>query len=350
MAASNSHKKSKTGQKIMLTVVTLIIISSVVFIAYYFTANKSTSKYIDALNQSKLQIDTGNNLIADAASSIGNIDVNKKDSASDVIQKLSEAEKDIEAGVDTINSINPPSKYAVQYNAFKTGAAFNLKIVQQAKLIIKNPKSKQVENAIEALNSYISQTTNNYSASKLKTAYITLPSGVISLPDKIHQYAFKMYDDYVSKSRKLEQYNSYYNSMTNVLSDITAQFTDINTNFSQIKSSNGSMQDLYVYIDSKLTKLSNVQDSYNKLSVPEKAVKTHSSIGNLLKQYISYCQNYKDTLIQYEEAGSDESQQKLIEAALNDLNAQYSSYSKQLQSITNTYNSEKTKYSDTDNL
>jgi hypothetical protein len=263
---------------------------------------------------------------------------------------MSKAEAQIQAAIVKLKKITPPSKYTKQYNTYINGITLNKKIYTQAYLILKNTKSKDLENAINALYKYVSDSTAAYDAAKLGRSYIELPSDILTLPDKLHQFAFKSYNDYEAKNRLLEQYNAYFDSMDKMVKNYRDIQADMGSYVNSINNNTTTIANVYLEVEKKLNSLTDLQNSYLALTIPPKAVSIHQSFGDILKRYIAYCQDYKTTLTKLEEAGQD---QMLIQEAtfvFDELEIRYKEIAKAFTDFNEKYNGDKSMYSDSENL
>lgn len=336
--------------KIGLSVLTVFIVVAIVFTTYYFTLNKEDSSYINQLYKYKQIVDKSNDSVADAIKNIDTIDLKNTSEIDDIKKVVSSASSDLYDAYQNLESLRAPAKYNGQFASYKNGIHLNWKIFQQAKLILKNPKSNKLHNAINDLSGYIVDTSKAYEESKLRKAYIKLPAGILSMSEKINTYAFNVYKDYEEKSQSLEEYTNYFRSMDQILTDFNTAKIDLNPNLSLIKANSISTDDVYAKIESILTEVENIQTSYTSLSVPPKMGDRHRQLDDMLKFYINYCTDFKAALNKYEEVSTDPSSQADVNSLFNDLETKYKNLTKQFNDYQNGYSNDKIKYSDVNNL
>lgn len=347
---TKTKKKHPVMQKLGLSILTVLIVTAIVFTTYYFTLNKEDSKYINQLYKYKVEVDKSNNSVADAVKNIDNIDVKNSSEIDGIKSTISNAVSDLENVLQDLQQLRPPAKYKLQYDNFTNGIFFNKRIFMQANLIIKNPRSNKLKSATNDLSSYISNASKAYDLSKLKKASITLPNGIVNLSDNVNNYAFNIYNDYEARNQSLEQYTAYFKSMDDVITMFNNSKEDLGINLNLIKTNTLSMDDVYTKIEGDLTELNQIQTSYNALSVPPKMGSRHKQFNDIIQSYIYYCQDFKTALNKYEEAGSDTNSQNDVNLAFSDLAAKYKLICTNLSNYQIGYNNDKAKYSDINNL
>lgn len=337
-------------QKIGLSVLTVLLVAGIVFITYSFTLNKEDSSYINELYKYKIEVDKSNDLVANAVANIDSINIKNLSEVSSIEDKISSASSNLKKVLDEISTLRPQEKYQNQYNSFVNGIALNRKIFIQTNLILKNPRSSNLKSAINDLSTYIVDTSSAYESSKLKRAYIKLPSGILGMTDKINTYAFNVFKDYETRSQTMEQYTSYFSSMDSILSSFNNAKIDLYGNISLINSNTISIDDVYAKIEEKANEISGIQNAYNSLNVPPKMGDIHRQLDDILKAYSYYCQDFKYALNKYEEAQSDQSLMPDVTSTLNDLENKYKTISQNFTNYYNGYNNNKAKYSNINNI
>lgn len=343
-------KKSKTTQKILISVSTLLLLGIIFFVSYHFTSGNTKSNYIDALYEEKIKVDGANNTVAEAVKNIDKLDISNKDELQSIISAVGKGESAIQSSINSLSKISPPATYKEHYSAFIEALSLNKKILTQTNLILKNTKSKDLQKAIDNLDEYIGNTTKAYENSKLDKIYIKLPSEIVTLWNKVETYAMTSYSVYETKARLLDQYTEYYNSMDSIIEEFVNEKQDLNTYIDAIRANQTSIGDVYVEIDKKIGKLTDLKNSYSKLSVPAKTARQHGKFKDIIEGYISYCEQFKPLLTELEEAGSNPD-------ALMEVSMSMDALSTSLQIINVSYNeyhelytSDKDLYMNIDNL
>jgi hypothetical protein len=343
-----SRNNKKFSKKITLLIIFVII--AAIFTAYFLTINSTDSKYINALHIQKQNIDNINKTLASAVEELEYTDINDPEGLKDIALSVANSETMIAKAIEDLKKITPPSKYQKQFNLYLQGVTLNKRILTQTKLILQNPRSSSINNAVDALYKYVSETTQAYELSKLGKSYISLPSEVLTLPDKVSQYAFNAYNSYESKSRLLEQYTSYFNSMDSVVFGFQSAKVDFGKNLDLISRNKISIDEIYTEIEKKLLELNDIQSSYNSLTVPSKLAEHHQKLNELIRSYTYYCQDFKSTLMSLEEAGGDHIKLQETSEIFNNLQTKYDSIAKSFVQYVETFSSNQSFYTDINNL
>jgi hypothetical protein len=348
--SNKEEKKHSVLQKLGLSILTIVIVAAIVFTTYYFTLNKEDSSYINELYKYKVEVDKSNAQVAEAIKNIDSLDLKSTAEINTIKSEISNESSALQDIQKEIEKLDPPSKYKVQYDTFANGIYLNRRIFMQTNLILKNTKSTSLKSAINALTDYISKTSAAYESSKLKKAYIKLPDGIIGMADKVNTYAFNIYNDYETKTQSLEQYNSYFKTMDDILTTFNSTKEDLNSYVNFIKSNTLTTDDVYAKIESKLSDITQLQTSYTSLAVPPKMGDRHNQFDAIINAYFNYCQDFKTALNQFEEAGNDTNAQSDVNSTFNDLSTKYKNISKSFTDYWNAYSNDKEKYSDINNL
>ena len=343
----NSHP---VLQKFLLSILTVILVGTIVFTTYYFTMNKENSSFIDSIYKYKVEVDKSNAIVVEVIKGIDNIDIKSTSTINKIIGQIKIASTILQNTYDEIQKIKPPAKYKAQFSDYVSGIYSNRKIYMQTNLILKNPTSKDLDNAINALYKYVSDASKGYENSKLGKAYIALPAQIVDMPEKINQYAFKSFNDYENRSRSLEEYQSYFKAMDDVLASFNTSKIDLSSNLEPIKNNTISLDDVYIKIENKLSDMSQIQNAYNSLTIPAKMVRRHELFDGILKSYTYYCQDFKLALTKLEEAGNDPTAQAGVNSTFDDLKTKYQIISSNYTDYVNSYYGDKNKYSDINNL
>ncbi|MDF2675628.1 MAG: hypothetical protein K0R09_3900, partial [Clostridiales bacterium] len=224
------------------------------------------------------------------------------------------------------------------------------RILTQTNLILKNTKSKDLQKAVDALDKSIEDTATAYENSKLETVYIKLPSEILTLWDKVGNFAIAAYSDYEVKERLLEQYTEYYNSMDSIIEDFINEKQDLNTYINAISDNRTTISDVYVEIDKKLINLSKIKNSYAKLSVPSKTAKQHGQFNEIINSYSIYCEQFKPVLTELEEAGSNPDALMEVSMSLDGLYVRLQEINFNYTEYKDLYDNDKDIYMNIDNL
>jgi hypothetical protein len=347
---AEKSKKGSTSRKISIAILTILIVAATIFITYYFTSNSASNKYINALYKQKQNIDKANNLVAQSIKNLSNLGSKNKEELTKIINTISNAEAMIASSIENIKKITPPAQHKTQFNTFLQGVTQNKRIFTQTRLILSNTKSNSLNNAINSLYKYVSDTSKFYESSKLKKAYISLPNEILTLPDKVHNYASKMYSEYENKSRLLEQYNSYFNAMNGIVLDFQNEKVDLGNNLELIKNDQISFEEVYIQIEKKLAKLDDLLNSYNNLTVPANLATQHQKFNEIIKSYTYYCQDFKSLLTKFEGAQGNEAMLKEVNEQFNALEEQYKKISQDFTSYLDKYHGDEAFYTDINNL
>lgn len=341
---------SKTYQKILISISTLVLLGLIFFISYHFTSGKTRSNYSNAIYEQKLKIDEINNTAADAVKNLDKLDISDTEGIKSIISSIGKAESSIQDSINSVKKITPSADYKEQYSSLLEGLSLNKKIYTQTNLILKNTKSKDLQNAIDALEKNIADTVATYENAKLDDIYIKLPGGILTLWNKVESYAMTSYSNYESKSRLLEQYSEYYNSMDTIIEKFANEKQDLNMHIDSLKVGQTSVGDIYVIIDKKLGKLVSIQNEYTKLSVPSKTAKQHGQFNEILNRYFEYCEEFKSVLKELEEAGSNTDALMEVNISLEQLYVKYEEINAFFNTYKELYNSDKDTYMNIDNL
>lgn len=340
----NVPGESKTSQKILISICTLLLLGIIFFVSYHFTSGKTKSSYIDSLYTQKLKIDEINTTAASAVKNIDKLDSASSEGLKSIISAITKAESSIQGCINNLSEVSPPGDYKEQYSSFREALSLNKKIYTQTNLILKNTKSKDLQKAIDALNKCIKDTSTAYENSKLDRVYIKLPGEILTLWDKVGSYAMASYSNYESKERLLEQYTEYFNSMDKIIEGFVNEKQDLNTYIDAISANQTTISDVYTEIDKKLGRLYNIKNSYTKLSVPSKTAVQHGRFNNLIDRYSEYCSEFKTELTNLKEAGSNTDALMEVNVSLDglyvkfeDINVSYNEYKELYDKDKDTY-------------
>lgn len=345
-----AQKLSKTSQKILISISTLLLLSIIFFVSYHFTSGKTKSSYIDSLYAQKLKIDEINKTAANAVKNIDKLDISKKEELQSIISAISKAESSIQGCINSLGKISPPGSYKEHYSSFLEALSLNKKIYTQTNLILKNTKSKDLQKAIDALDKNIGDTEAAYENSKLNKVYIKLPGEILTLWDKVGGYAMASYSNYEAKERLVEQYTEYYNSMDTIIEDFNNEKQDLNTYIEAIRSNQTSISDVYLAIDKKLSQLNRIKNSYTKLSVPSKTAAQHGRFNDIINGYSTYCEEFKSVITQLEEAGSNTDAIMEVNISLDELYVKLQEINVSYNEYKDLYDKDKNIYINIDNL
>jgi hypothetical protein len=293
----------------------------------------------------KLKIDDANKAVSDAVKGMDKLDVTNTAELNKIISVISQSDSTLGNSLKVLNNIAPPAKYKTQYQTFVQGIASNRKIYTQANLILKNTKSKDLQKAIDSLDKYTEDTTKFYENSKLGKAYIKLPPDILTLWDKVSNYAIAAYSNQEAQSRLLEQYTAYFDAMDTLIEQFSNAKTDLNSYVEALNNNQITIGDVYIEVERKLGELNRIKGIYTGMAVPPKTLEQHKMFNELINNYTSYCEEFKAALTELEEAGGNKD--ALGEASLTfeslyvryvDINRSYTDY-KQI------YDADKAKYS-----
>lgn len=342
--------ETKTYQKILISISTLLLLGIIFFVSYHFTTGKTKSSYIDSIYAQKLKIDDINTTAAAAVKDIDKLDPSNKDGLQSIVTKVAKAEASIQSCIKDLSKISPPAKYKDHYSLFLEALSLNKKIYTQTNLILKNTKSKDLQKAIDALDKNIGDATTAYENSKLDKVYIKLPGEILTLWDKVGSYAMNSYSNYESKARLLEQYTEYFNSMDKIIENFTNEKQDLKTYIDAISAGKTSIGDVYAAIENKLSKLNSIKNSYTKLSVPSKTAAQHRRFNDIINNYSSYCEEYKSALTELEEAGSNQDALMEVNISLEELYVKLEEINVSYNEYKDLYDKDKDMYMNIDNL
>lgn len=346
------HDKSSIfkNRNLWIAFSTLMLVLIILFGTYYLFAQKANNGYVSLLIQQKNKIDAANKSAAKALKNIGSLDTEDQDKLKSIISKVSDSESLITNAYNALLKISPSAKYKTQYNNYVKAVILNKKIFTQTNLILKNTKSKDLKKATDALYEYVAEAANSYEAARLGKSYIMLPTDIIALPDNVAAYANKAYEQYVSNTILLEQYNTYYASMDEVNSKFQNVMTDLNLNLEKIKNGNASLEQIYILIEDKFSQLNDISDKYNSINVPSNIAKDHQSFNDILNSYTNYCQDFKTSLTQFEEAGDNALKLDEVNTNFTNLEKVYKTIYDSYSNFTETYEKNKSTYTNIENL
>lgn len=336
---------------------TLIILSCILMLfcisysAYYCLSKKTSSNYSNDLYKHKLAIDKAN---SSAALAIKSANLNNMSSANikNLQAAFTSSQDALSSELSSLKSINPPSEFSAQFKLFLSALEQNKNIYTQSILILKNTKSDKIQDACSALSKYIDDAASLYKKSNYKNISISIPNEIKSFPSPLKQYALNQYSNYKSKEDLLKQYNDYFNKMNQLVQQFQTNLSNLNTNVSLIQTKSESVDDVYVIIQKKIDTINVIITTYNSMSVPPKTTKQHQSFYEIIKIYLDYCLNFKDTLTSYESALSKAgaADTSSYTNSFNSLNNTYNTIYQSFKNYSNQFNSDKDKYSDINNL
>lgn len=341
--------RSNSKQKILIASITALVILGVLFGTYYFTSSRSDSKYFSYINFQKENVDKVNVEVAKLASKIDELDYKNADEVNKLITSLSTNYDNIQKTLNELMAYNPNSKYSEQFDAFRKGVGFNAKILQQTILILRNP-TKDTDNALKDLDTYLSETTKYYNMAKLRNFSISLPNEMLAISGNVTTYATKANNDYEAKKRLLEQYTEYISSMENIHKSFQTAMVDLSSNFDLILSGKRSMGDVYVDVDKKMTEINSIKNSYDSINVPSKFANQHKKFNTIIESYFNYCQEFKNTLTAIEETGNDKEKLDALGEDIDSIRIRYVEIKNSFDNYLNQFNSDKYYYQDINNL
>lgn len=340
-----SKKKNGNVQKLIIALSTIAIIFAVFFITYYYMYSNTSSQFINAVKEEIANIDKANK---DAYDAVKNLD--KLDTQKEIIKVVSNSRDEINGSLKTLESTVPQEKYKKQYDAYISGARANLRVMQLAVNILSNPKSKDIPNAMDSLDKYVEEAKKSYESVKLGKLTIKSSEELERLSIKIREISSAIYSDHASKAASLEQYTNYFDTMDSILGSFESQMTDLNNYVILINDGQTTVSNVYSDIENKLVKLTEIKNSYNKISVPAKTLNQHNTFNDILDFYSHYCQDFKSTIILYEEAGTNEAAIMEVNMTFDELYIRYQEFTSRYKDYKNLYNGDKAFYMDINNL
>lgn len=347
---SNASKTSKTNQKILISISTLLLLGIIFFVSYHFTTGNTKSNYKDSLYTQKLEVDKINKTVAEAVKDIDKLDISNTEELKGIISIISKGEASMQSSINAISKITAPANYSSQYSSFLEALTLNKKIFTQTNLILKNTKSKDLQKALDALDKYTGEAVAAYENSKLDKIYIKLPNEILTLWDKVGNFALASYSNYESKSRLLEQYTEYYHSMDSIIESFINEKIDLRTYIDAIKNGQTSIGDVYVEIDKKMNQINKIKNDYSKLSVPSKTAKQHGQFSEILNSYSTYCEQFKLVLTELEEAGSNTDALMEVSISLDELDIRLAEINSNYKDYKELYDKDKDIYMNINNL
>jgi hypothetical protein len=343
-------ENSAKPKKWLILLSTVLVIFAVLFGSYYFISNRADSSHISFLKSVKENVDKANSANAKLVTGIEKLDYkNSKDVAS-LISSLSQNMELINKSLEAINKYNAIPKYLEQFKAFRDGVESNKKIYTQMTLILNSQGNKGVVAALDALDGYISETSKLYDKAAIGKVHIVLPNEILNLGGSVRSYATKALNDYEAKKMLLDQYSAYFTNMEKVVSDFQKTKSDFGTYVTAMESGNKSVGDIYIDIDKKLSDVSTIKGSYDKISVPSKLAAKHKAFDTLIKNYFTYSNDFKALLTELEEAGNDNAKLSALSDDLGELDVRYGELSNSLNEYINNFNKDKSFYQDPSNL
>lgn len=349
------HEKKKTDKK---TPMTLIISLSVVLVCvaalfgtYYFTINKSDTKYIKALNAVKVKIDQINKQASDALPLIEGAETTKDMTKINEFKNvIKTCESDFSEVTKAMQDITPTQKYGAQFQNYSLGVDANKKIFAQISLILNNLNSSDMDKALEALNTYITKAKTHYAASELKRIKITLPTGIEKINLEIGNYTSSYQTDYSNKVLESEQYVAYFEAMDKVVYNFNNLKSNLNQNYTLLENNAITFNNVYTAIENKFESLADIGKDYYKIRVPEKVADLHNKFDLYFNRYYDYCTDFKETIGAYEEVESGSDEAKVIKEQFKDINKKYNDITKAFNDFVEEYNTAKHFYCDPNNL
>lgn len=345
------NQKNRKSLKIaLITISSIIFLTGIIFTAYYMTTNSTNSKYINELYNQKKVIDDANKSIGSSISKLSDPQSADSSEIEGLLTSVIKAESSMEKSIEQLKKISPPAKYKEQYDTYIKGVTLNKRIYTQTRLILQNATSTSIGNAVDALYKYVSDAAQAYELSKLGKSYISLPSQIVTLPDRVSEYAFNVFNSHEAKTRLLDQYTVYFDRMYKINNDFENVKVDLEENLNLIQSRSTSIENVYTDIEKRLSSLSDIQAAYNILTVPSKIVENHQKFNDIINTYTYYCNDFKLALVKLESAGSNLDELEEAGRLFDDLNRKYREISTAFSGYIETFNSNHTFYTDINNL
>lgn len=344
--------KRNTGgvQKALISVSTLFLVIGVFFAAYHFISSKTSTKFTDFIFEQKQKIDETNTKAGNSLKNLDKLKTSDKDEINSIIKTVSSSEKDIVQTLEELKKMNPPERFKKQFDRYIEAVGLNRRIMYQTCLILKNPRSNDLQKALDALDKYVKDTEKAYEAINLEKSVIKLPEDIVLLPENMREYSNVIYNDYAAKANALEQYTQYYDSMDPLVYELKTEISDLNNYILLIKDGQTTIETVYAEIEKKFAKLTTIKNNYIQISVPSKAAEQHKTFNDLSDRYISYCQDFKSTLVMLEEAGTSEEDLLEVNMAFDELIVRYKEIESALNTFAQNYESNKAFYKDINNL
>lgn len=329
----------------------VLLLFCVSYSAYYYLIKKTNSSYTDEMYKHKITINKANSSAASAIRSANLNSLSDKD-VTNLKAAFTSSQNILGSEIISLKALNLPSQFKNKCDLLLNAVEQNKNIYTQSLLILKNYKSDKIQDACDSLSKYIESTISLYKKSNCKDIEITIPSEIKSFPGPLKQFTLNEYSNYKSKEDLLKQYNDYFNTMNQLVQKFQSSLTNLNTNISMIQTKSESLDDLYGIIQKKTDTINSIITTYNSLSVPPKTTKQHQNFYDIVKSYLDYCLNFKDTLTTYKNTiskagGADTSS---FDSSFNSLNNTYNTIYQSFKNYLTLLNNDKEKYSDANNL
>lgn len=345
-----SKKNTSSIQKALIALSTLLLVLGVFFITYHFMSNRTSDKFNDIINVQKLKIDEANTKAASSLKNLDKLKTSDKDKIDNMINTISSSEKAIGKALDELKSINPPERLKTQFDGYINAVSINRRILYQTCLILKNPRSNDLQKALDALDKYVTETEKAYKAIKLEKSSIKLPDDILLLPENMRQYSTVIYNDYTAKTNALEQYTQYFDSMDPIIYEYKSEMYDLNNYIILIKDGQTTVDTVYAEAEKRLVKLTEIKNEYIQISLPARIVDQHNIFNDLIDKFTYYCQDFKSTLMMLNEAGTNEDSLLEVNTKLDELEARYKEIKNDFKTFSQNYESNKAFYKDINNL
>lgn len=330
---NDKHKKKKNRAVIIILgiLVFVLLVGGVFFSTYYLFIDKSANSYENGVKNIVTKINEVNK-------SVG---VFNKDQSidPDKIRKEMNSKIDALTGLkDKAQSLVPTEKYKQDNNNFINGLDKNILIYRQIAAIVDNPEGKDIEQAGQNLLQYRDECIQNYSSTHYKGFQIALTNECTTLIENTSNYV----NAYIKLNRDKEITDTQKQSFVTSMDDIVSKFAPINIDFStqlsQVRNSNGNIDDIIALVNKNKDSLDNLQQQFTNLTVPSNAVSCYKLFNKVIEDYSAYLQSFVYSANNEKLAGTGLTQSKLDEI--------YSSPTAKLKAVTSDYNSFAKAYND----
>lgn len=348
--ARRKAKKTGSPQKWIIIGVTLIIIVAVLFGTYYLVSNRANSSYISFLKSVETNVDKINSDNAKLTADIDGLDYKNVKEIDRLISGLTKNNSELQKNIDELGRYNPIAKYKEQFQAFKDGVAANKKIYDQVIVILRSPTNKDISIGLKNLDGYISNASNLYDSSKIGKVHIVLPNEIVNLSASLQSFTMKAVNDNEAKIKLLEQYTNYFNEMYKVVTDFQGAKIDFAPYIDQMEAGKKTVQEVRSMMDEKMVDISSINSAYDAITPPAKLGTKFKNFDSIIKGYFTYIQEYRQLLIDFEEAGGDTTRMNELGDELGQLDNSYQTISDSFEKYLSELNDDKYTYQDPNNF
>jgi len=301
----------------IIIVLSIIMISIGIFLAsYYSSINKEYSSY-------KTTLVTTINGINDVNKNVAQFNSDQTIDVEYAKEQLLIIIKDLSNYKNNLAVLQPTTKYKKDHENLILALDDNLKIYNKTLSILNNPSGSDVEKSVEDLKTLRNDCINYYSLIDIKNIEITLPKVSLAFIDNVLNYSSSAVMLRKETDIKSEQNNEFISQTESLSVDFLNTKINFYSYVAKVRKKDMTYEALLSLVDEDFTKLSEVQNSFNSLSVPDSALPTYEAFKTLLNDNEKYLMDFKLALtsekIQILSAATDTSTLDSLYTSSNEL-------------------------------